>query len=119
MLFTASLEDALQNALKNYLPRLESTSDPRTEFYNKFKREADEYDNDFLGKYRGDLDTTLIFVGLPLFSRPLRLRCSTDFGGIGWFVLHSHIRFHRRHSDPAPTGLHSIELRYPSGDGRR
>ena len=59
----------MQNALKNYLPRLESTgSGPRAEFYSKFKREADEYDNDFLEKYRGDLDTTLIFVSLPPFS---------------------------------------------------
>ena len=67
MFFTASLEDAVQNALKNYLPRLESAgSGARAEFYNKFKREADEYDNDFLEKYRGDLDTTLIFVGLSL-----------------------------------------------------
>ena len=64
--FTASLEDAVQNALKNYFPRLESAgSGARAEFYNKFKREADEYDKDFLEKHRGDLDTTLIFVGLP------------------------------------------------------
>ena len=58
----------MQNALKFYLAPLESTgSGVRAQFYNKFKREADEYDNDFLEKYRGDLDTTLIFVGPPLF----------------------------------------------------
>ena len=69
VLFTASLEDAIQNALRNYLPRLESAGgSARAQFYNEFKREADEYDNDFLGKYRGDLDTTLIFVGLPPLS---------------------------------------------------
>ena len=67
VLCTASLEYAIQNALKNFLPRLESTTNARAEFYNRFKREADEYDNDFLRKYRGDLETTLIFVGLPPF----------------------------------------------------
>ena len=65
---TAFFTVSLENALKNYFPRLESAgSGPRAEFYNKFKREADEYDNDFLEKCRGDLDTTLIFVGPPLF----------------------------------------------------
>ena len=72
-LCTASLEYAIQNALKNFLPRLESTTNPRAEFYSRFKREADEYDNDFLRKYRGDLETTLIFVSLSPFF--------THFGG--------------------------------------
>lgn len=66
---TASLEDALQNTLKNYHPRLESN--PRAEFYNKLKREADEYDGEFLNKHSGDLNITLIFVSLPAFSHLL------------------------------------------------
>ena len=33
------------------------------EFYDKFQREADERDSDFVKKYGEDLDTTLIFVG--------------------------------------------------------
>ena len=61
-LFIASLEHAVQNVLKNYLSPLESTSDARGTFYNKFKREADGYDTDFLKKYGDDLDITLIFV---------------------------------------------------------
>ena len=65
LFFFSSLEDAIKNALKNYLPRLESTSDARVEFYNKFKCAADEHDSDLLNKYGGDLDITLIFVGLP------------------------------------------------------
>ena len=52
----------MQNVLKNYLSPLESTSDARGTFYNKFKREADGYDTDFLKKYGDDLDITLIFV---------------------------------------------------------
>lgn len=74
LFFTPSLEDAVQNALKNYFPPLES-SNARVEFYNKFKREADDYDNDFLKKYGGDLDITLIFVGPPLSSHAFRPRC--------------------------------------------
>jgi hypothetical protein len=64
----ASFEDAVNDALKNYFPRLESTSNARIEFYNKFQHEADEYDRDFLRKYSGDLDTTLIFVRFLFFS---------------------------------------------------
>lgn len=56
----------MNNALKNFFPRLESTSNTRVEFYNKFQHEADEYDRDFLDKYNADLDTTLIFVGFPI-----------------------------------------------------
>ena len=63
----SSLEVAIQNALKNYLPRLESTSNAHAEFYDKFKHEVEDYDKEFLDKYGGDLDTTLIFVGLPWF----------------------------------------------------
>ena len=65
-LLIASLEDAL----KNYFTPLESTSDARAEFYNKFKREAEDYDKEFSDKYGGDLDTTLVFVSLPPFSYP-------------------------------------------------
>jgi hypothetical protein len=34
----------------------------RAELYAKYKREADEYDKDFIKKYDEDLNTTLIFV---------------------------------------------------------
>ena len=36
------------------------------EFYKKFKREADEYDNDFIKKHDDEANTTLIFVTQPL-----------------------------------------------------
>ncbi|KAF9784030.1 hypothetical protein BJ322DRAFT_1007821, partial [Thelephora terrestris] len=39
-------------------------SGARVEFYDKFQREADEYDRDFMRKYDEDLNTTLIFAGL-------------------------------------------------------
>ena len=50
-------------ALPTLFPNLLGTaSGARHEFYDKFQREADEYDRDFMGKYEEDLNTTLIFV---------------------------------------------------------
>ena len=36
--------------------------DYRTKFYNLYRREAEEYDREFIERYDQDLDTTLIFV---------------------------------------------------------
>ena len=36
--------------------------DPRLDFYTVYKREANEYDTDYVKKYDDDLNTTLIFV---------------------------------------------------------
>jgi hypothetical protein len=63
--FRHSLEDAVRNALQTLLPTSPgTTSNPRTEFYDKFQREAEEHDRYFLEKYGADLDITLLFVGL-------------------------------------------------------
>jgi hypothetical protein len=35
----------------------------RAGFYDKYKREADEYDKDLIKKYDEDLNTALFFVG--------------------------------------------------------
>ena len=43
---------------------LGTSSSARVEFYDKFQREAYEYDRDFMKKYDEDLNTTLIFVSL-------------------------------------------------------
>ena len=51
------------NPLPSLFPNLLGTSSsPRIEFYDKFQREADEYDRDLMKKYDEDLNTTLIFV---------------------------------------------------------
>jgi len=55
--FRRSLEKAFSN-LK--LARVET--DPTTNFWNAYKQVADEYDNDLVSKYVGDLDTSLLFV---------------------------------------------------------
>jgi len=57
-------------ALPSLFPNLLGTaSSARVEFYDKFQREADEYDSDFMKKYDEDLNTTLIFVSIRSFSR--------------------------------------------------
>ena len=61
--FVLSLEEAMLKALPSLFPHLLGTaSGARVEFYDKFQREADEYDGDFIKKYDEDLNTTLIFV---------------------------------------------------------
>ena len=57
----SSLEKALRNALRSVLEK-DGSSDPRTSFYDKFKEEVAEHDDDFHKKYDEDLNTTLIFV---------------------------------------------------------
>ena len=45
--------------------------DCQTQFYQEYRKVAEEYDKDFLKKYEEDLNTTLIFVSLSGFSRTL------------------------------------------------
>ena len=57
------IEEALNRALGSYFPSIASkTMTSRAEFYDKYKREADEYDKVFIKKHDEDLNTTLIFV---------------------------------------------------------
>ena len=52
-------------ALQSLFPNLpETPSSARAEFYDKFHRETEEYDRDFITKCDGDLNTTLIFVSV-------------------------------------------------------
>lgn len=41
---------------------LPAQKDLRDEFYEAYHNEAEGYDKDFMDKYNGDLDTSLIFV---------------------------------------------------------
>jgi len=71
------IEEALNRALGSYFPSIASrTVTARAEFYDKYKREADEYDKDFMKKYDQDLNTTLIFV-----SGGVRVACETKLMG--------------------------------------
>jgi len=39
--------------------------DFRVHFYERYRKEAEDYDKDFMKKYDEDLNTTLVFVGYP------------------------------------------------------
>ena len=52
---------SLQDALRTFFQPIK-TEDPRVDFYTMYKREAAEYDTDYVKKYDEDLNTTLIFV---------------------------------------------------------
>jgi len=56
---------SLQDALRSFFQPIK-TDDPRVDFYTMYKREATEYDMDYVKKYDDDLNTTLIFVRCPL-----------------------------------------------------
>ena len=55
---------SLQDALKVFFQPIKS-DDPRVDFYTMYKKEATEYDTDYVKKYDEDLNTTLIFVRHP------------------------------------------------------
>jgi hypothetical protein len=52
---------SLQDALRTFFQPIK-TDDARLDFYTMYKREATEYDTDYVKKYDEDLNTTLIFV---------------------------------------------------------
>jgi len=72
---------SFQDALRAFFQPIK-TDDPRLDFYTMYKREATEYDTDYVKKYDEDLNTTLIFVRYSLttldhyFTRSLRRVCS-------------------------------------------
>jgi len=55
---------SLQDALRSFFQPIKN-DDPRVDFYTMYKREATEYDADYIKKYDEDLNTTLIFVRCP------------------------------------------------------
>ena len=55
------LLSSLHSALREFFDPLR-TSDSRTDFFAMYRREADEFDRDYAGKYDEDLNTSLIFV---------------------------------------------------------
>jgi hypothetical protein len=47
------------------------TEDSRLDFYTMYKREANEYDTDYVKKYHEDLSITLVFVRPSLSLSPI------------------------------------------------
>ena len=52
---------SLQDVLRTFFQPIK-IDDPRLDFYTMYKREATEYDTDYVKKYEEDLNATLIFV---------------------------------------------------------
>ncbi|KAF9781579.1 hypothetical protein BJ322DRAFT_231757 [Thelephora terrestris] len=53
----------LHSALKEFFDPLR-TGDSRADFFALYRRESEEFDKDYAGKYDEDLNTSLIFAGL-------------------------------------------------------
>ena len=63
-----TLQHSFYSALKEFFDPVK-TNDPRTDFFAVYRKKSGEFDRDYVEKYDGDLNTSLIFVGdtLPLF----------------------------------------------------
>jgi hypothetical protein len=71
---------SIQDALRLFFQPTK-TGDSRTDFYSAYQKEATEYDAHFVKQYDEDLNTTLIFVSLPL---PM-LRTAPNYEKAGLF----------------------------------
>ena len=58
---------SFQDALRSFFQPIK-TDDSRLDFYTMYKREATEFDTEYVKKYDEDLNTTLIFVRLLSFT---------------------------------------------------
>jgi len=54
-------DSSIQDALRMFLLPIKN-DDPKIDFYTMYKREATEYDTEYMQNYNEDLNTTLIFV---------------------------------------------------------
>jgi len=54
-------DSSIQDALRVFFQPIEN-GDPKIDFYTMYKREATEYDTEYMQNYNEDLNTTLIFV---------------------------------------------------------
>ena len=62
---------SIQEALRMFLQPIKN-DDPQLDFFTMYKREAMEYDTDYMQNHNEDLNTTLIFVRfrVPLINAP-------------------------------------------------
>jgi len=54
---------SIQETLRMHFQPIKN-EDPQVDFHTMYKREAMEYDTEYMKKYNDDLNTTPIFVGL-------------------------------------------------------
>jgi len=60
------MEQAFTHVLRNFFPVEKEDPNPRAKFYAKYKQEVEHADKDFQKKYDEDLNTTLVFVCVPI-----------------------------------------------------
>lgn len=53
--------DSIHSALREFFQPLK-TNDSRADFFATYRRESEEFDNEYAKKYDEDLNTSLIFV---------------------------------------------------------
>ena len=82
---------SIQDALRAFFQPIKS-DDARVNFYATYKKEATEYDTDYVKKYDGDLNTTLIFVRRLPFA-PTIISPTV----VGWSVLCCQFSLRHRH----------------------
>ena len=81
----------------------------RAQFYEHYRKEAEEYDKEFMKKHDEDLNTTLIFVGYAHYSGSRVLTWVS-----GRSVLCCHFRLHHPGPPPAPARLNRRDRRPPA-----
>lgn len=65
--------NSLRSSLKEFFDPVR-TDDPRSDFYTVYRRESGEFDRDYIAKYDGDLNTSLLFVCFTLCTVNTKLR---------------------------------------------
>ena len=101
---------SLEEALRRYLEPIKY-DDPKLDFYTMYKREALEYDTQYMDRHNEDLNTTLIFVRFcATFRNNITLTTS-----VGWSVLRSQLRLrHRRPVEPPARLRRTVRSLPPS-----
>jgi len=84
--------------------------DLRAQFYERYRKEAEEYDKDFMKKHDEDLNTTLIFVGYTYSSGARVLTSSGSQAGLfsavtGAFIIQVHPQLQPDSTDDAAALL--------------
>ena len=98
---------SLQSALKEFLEPLR-TNDSRVDFFAIYRKEAAEFDKDYVQKYDEDLNTTLIFV-----SGAVRIYLvhADSAWQPGRSVLRSQLRLRNRYPIQTRTGPKRLDRR--------
>jgi len=115
---------SLHEALRVFFLPIKN-DDARLDFYTMYKKEATEYDTDYVKKYDEDLNTTLIFVRhlTRLSLSPLTISVL-----VGWFIFRRQLSLRSRHpiktrtrserpvrSPPPRHPPHPQSIRHPRG----